>query len=256
MQSRPHRRRRSALAAVAFPLALAGCAGQRERMVEEASTDYLARYESVVEDADSRTAGAIFTPSFNAFLRSDRRARAAGDVLTVRLVENMQGSSSAKNSDKRNGSHELSVSTPIASAAGGLLKSVASVFLPDGKAGSTARRVEDILTDNRLGTSHSFAGEGKLEKSNTMDGFITVTVERVFPNGNLFVTGRKQVETDGGTEHVRVRGIVRPDDITADNIVASTRIAQAEIGYVAAGDRYYAAREGWLGRFFNQIDPL
>lgn len=235
---------------------LTGCAFSHDEQVAAQREDYLARYDSVLQDQEPRTAGAIYTPSTSTFLRSDRRARGLGDILTVRLVENMQGSSTAKNSDKRNGSHKLSVSTPIVAAAGGLLNSVASLVLPDKNADSVTTRTEDILKDNSINTAHSFAGEGKLEKSNTMDGFVTVTVERVFPNGNLFVTGEKQVETDGGTEHVRLRGIIRPDDIGSDNTIASTRIAQADIAYVSAGDRYYAAREGWLGRFFNKVDPL
>ncbi len=235
---------------------LSGCAFNHDEQVAAQREDYLARYDSVLKDQEPRTAGAIYTPSASTFLRSDRRARGVGDILTVRLVEDMPGSSTAKNSDKRNGSHKMSVSTPIVSAAGGLLNSVASLVLPDRNADSLSGRAEDILKDNSIGTTHSFAGEGKLEKSNTMDGFVTVTVERLFPNGNLFVVGEKQVETDGGTEHVRLRGIIRPDDIGSDNTVASTRIAQADIAYVSAGDRYYASREGWLGRFFNKVDPL
>jgi flagellar L-ring protein precursor FlgH len=89
-----------------------------------------------------------------------------------------------------------------------------------------------------------------------MRGFVTVTVERVFPNGNLFITGQKRVETDGGEEFVRLRGIIRPEDINPDNTTISTRVAQAEIGFVAAGDRYDVATQGWLGRFFNRVDPL
>jgi flagellar L-ring protein precursor FlgH len=133
---------------------------------------------------------------------------------------------------------------------------MASLVMSKRAAGSVSGSAEDILGDNKISTDHSFKGEGTLEKSNEMKGFVTVTVERVFPNGNLFITGQKRVETDGGEEFVRLRGIIRPEDIKPDNTTISTRVAQAEIGFVAAGDRYDMATQGWLGRFFNRVDPL
>ena len=54
-----------------------------------------------------------------------------------------------------------------------------------------------------------------------------MTVTRVFPNGNMEVAGQKEITLNNGNEYVRVKGIVRPEDISATNIVSSTRLADA-----------------------------
>ena len=235
---------------------VSGCASQHRAKELVKNEDFVAHYDTIMQGQEQRSVGAIYAPSASAFLRGDKRARNVGDILTVQLVENTTGASSAKNAGKRQGSHGLSVSSPIAAAAGGLLNSMASLVMSKRAAGSVSESAEDILGNNKISTDHSFKGEGLLEKSNEMKGFVTVTVERVFPNGNLFITGQKRVETDGGEEFVRLRGIIRPEDIKPDNTTISTRVAQAEIGFVAAGDRYDVATQGWLGRFFNRVDPL
>lgn len=241
---------------LASAIGLSGCASQHRQQELTNNEDFIARYDTIVQGQEQRSVGAIYGPSAAAFLRGDKRARNVGDILTVELVESTTGASSAKNAGKRSGSHGLSLSSPLAAAAGGLLNTVAAVVMPKSTAASVSGSAEDVLKDNKISSEHAFKGEGSLEKSNEMRGFVTVTVERVFPNGNLFITGQKRVETDGGEEFVRLRGIVRPEDIRPDNTTISTRVAQAEIAFVAAGDRYDVARQGWLGRFFNQVDPL
>jgi flagellar L-ring protein precursor FlgH len=59
-----------------------------------------------------------------------------------------------------------------------------------------------------------------------------------------------------GEEWVRFSGIVRLVDIDADNIVLSTRVADARIEYSGKGALQQASKQGWLVRFFNKISPF
>jgi len=45
--------------------------------------------------------------------------------------------------------------------------------------------------------------------------------------------------------------MVRPQDISPDNVVTSNRIADARIAYGGTGDFDQANQMGWLPRFFN-----
>ena len=78
----------------------------------------------------------------------------------------------------------------------------------------------------------------------------------MLPNGTMRVRGEKQLRINRGNEFIRLSGIVRPGDITADNRVASTRIADARIDYLGRGEIARASRQGWLQRFFNILSPF
>ncbi len=68
------------------------------------------------------------------------------------------------------------------------------------------------------------------------------------PGGNLEVQGQRRLTMTSGVEYVRLRGVVRPSDISPDNVVRSDRLAHAEIEYVGAGAASDASRQGWLRR--------
>ena len=54
-----------------------------------------------------------------------------------------------------------------------------------------------------------------------MTGTISVTIVRVYPNGNLEVKGQRKLEYNSGTEYLRLSGVVRPDDISSSNTISS-----------------------------------
>ena len=67
---------------------------------------------------------------------------------------------------------------------------------------------------------------------------------------------RKKLRLNNGNEYVRVKGIVRPEDISATNIVSSTRLADAQIRYTGSGHLADASKPGWLSQFMRAISPF
>jgi len=116
------------------------------------------------------------------------------------------------------------------------------------------RNVGDILTiviqENVNATKSSGANA-----SNTFNGTITVTVTGVLPNGNLAVSGEKQMLINQGDEFVRFSGVVNPNTISNLNAVYSTQVADAKIEYSAKGYLNEAENMGWLQRFFLNVSP-
>ena len=113
---------------------------------------------------------------------------------------------------------------------------------------ATSKNLDLSVTQN---SDQAFDGEGTSEQSNSLNGFISVTVVEVLPNRNLVVRGEKLINLNRGNEFVRISGIVRPEDITADNVVQSTRIANVGISYAGTGELADSSSMGWLTRFFN-----
>ncbi|MCU7827764.1 MAG: flagellar basal body L-ring protein FlgH [Candidatus Thiodiazotropha sp. (ex Myrtea sp. 'scaly one' KF741663)] len=184
--------------------------------------------------------GSIYQAGYEMIWFEDIVARRVGDLLTVTLVENTQANKSASTTTAKTG--EVSVTNP-------------TLF------GSTPQfNVPGIIplvsnTDNNLAfdlsSSNDFSGDGSASQSNALSGNITVTVVEVLPNRNLYVRGEKRIGINQGYEYVRLAGIVRPQDITPQNTVQSTRIADPTISYVGEGALADANSQGWLTRFFN-----
>ena len=175
--------------------------------------------------------GSIFSASGYASLYQGNRARAVGDPLTIVLVESTSTSKSAGSKTQRSGSFGI---TPPTS---GLLS---------------------FLNPNALKASGqgSFNGTGNATQTSAIDATVAVTIAEVRPNGTALVRGEKRMMLSQGREWIQFAGIVRLSDISADNQIASTRVADAKIEYAGKGAVQRAGREGWLSRFFNLVTPF
>ena len=105
-----------------------------------------------------------------------------------------------------------------------------------------------------MSSSHSFKGTGGANQSNSLTGDISVTVVEVLPNGNLKIRGEKRVTMNDGSEYIRLSGLVRPQDITVDNTIPSTQVADPTIMYTGDGSVSDSSKIGWFARFF--LSPL
>ena len=83
--------------------------------------------------------------------------------------------------------------------------------------------------------SSSFNSSSDSQQSNSLDGVVNVFVNEILANGNLIVSGEKWIKLNEGVEYIRVYGEVRVSDITADNIVSSTKLGNALIEYSGNG---------------------
>lgn len=177
--------------------------------------------------------GAIYQASSSRPLFEDRRARFVGDTITVKITESTTASSKSNNKLDRSSSSTASVS--------GLNK------LP-GKG--------LVGLDLNAESANAFSGKGEAANNNIFTGNMTVTVIDVMPNGNLLVSGEKQVAIGREQEFVRVSGVVNPSFVDAFNTVESSRIADARIEYKSSGQVADGMVMGWLARFFLNVMPF
>jgi len=175
--------------------------------------------------------GAIFQAGGYAPLTSGTRAANRGDVLTIVLVERTSANKSTSATTDRGG--DIGVTPPTT----GLL----NIIKP---------------TDLNISGKQSVSGKGETSQSNNLSGEVSVMVAAVYPNGTMLVRGMKQLTLNRGDEQVQISGIVRIADITPDNRVLSTRVADARIVYVGKGEIARASKQGWLQRFFSRVSPF
>jgi flagellar L-ring protein precursor FlgH len=176
---------------------------------------------------------APFAPSFAGdaqaapnSLFADRRARAPGDVLTVLVSESASVTSNAQ--------------TRLAkgeSANAHLLQRDGEVQLAD------------------AGFDSKFAGGGRIERSGTLLARLSVQVDSVDANGNFLVSGEQLIVMNNEKQKIRVSGVVRPDDIAADNTVPSWRVAGTSIQVLGKGILTRKSSPGvltWLLSLFGE----
>jgi len=83
-----------------------------------------------------------------------------------------------------------------------------------------------------------------------------VTVVDVLPNGNLVIEGAKIIRAGKDSQYAYMRGIVRPVDVTRENTVLSTQIADAQVEFIPEGELTEAQKKGWLLRAWEKIKPF
>ena len=177
--------------------------------------------------------GAIFRAVAFQPLFDDRRARAVGDTLTININEKLNASKTAStNADRK----------------GGTAFNLADLQY----GGKSIVKGGAIKADSEL----SFKGAGDSGANNVFTGNITVTVIEVLPNGNLVVSGEKQIGINTGSEFVRLSGVVNPTTILAGNVVSSIQVADARLEYRGTGSVDEAQTMGWLARVFQSVLPF
>lgn len=187
------------------------------------------------------SAGAVYNGGGGLFA-SDRRANNVGDIITITLEESLNASNSGSETLSKTDAYAFD----LPEALFGPSSLLGKLFFNGG------------IKENNLagGTTQSFTGSGTAAQANTLTGTMSVTVVRVYPNGNMEVKGERKLSYNSGTEYIRLSGVIRPEDISSSNTVSSTKVADAQLSYTGTGDMNDSVTRGWLGRYFAYISPF
>ena len=154
---------------------------------------------------------------------SDRKAQDVGDILTIVISE------STTISDTRSSSNSKSGNTSLSAGIG----------------------IFDFLKAASAGGSDSFKADGAAASRNTTNANVTVTVVDVQPNGNLVLEGTQSIWNNKNEHKITFKGICRPEDVTANNTIPSTKIAGATVRFDGKGPLNAKQRQGILTQIFN-----
>lgn len=210
-------------------LLLGGCMHTQNTHVVQDDPYYAPMYPEVAAEPMVAT-GSLFDNYLSNDLYSDKKALRTGDIITVKLQESTQASKAAKTETDKESESNLD---PVI-----------------GLGGNPVNIGGDSIQFG-IGHDSSFTGDSKSNQSNSLFGDISVNVMRVLPNGNLVIRGEKWLTLNTGEEFIRLEGMVRPEDVTADNTVMSNRIANARIQYSGKGQIQESQSPGWLTQFFS-----
>ena len=158
--------------------------------------------------------------------------RSVGDILTISVRE----STSVKNEDKVERSNDSSLAARLE-----------AFTLSDKTFQSSALPRIDIRKES------SFDGEAKQNSNSEVRASIAVIVVDVQPNGNLVIAGTRQVTVNDETRTLKISGLVRALDVTTDNTVTSSQVADARIAISGDGANTRQVTRGPVGQLFDTI---
>jgi flagellar L-ring protein precursor FlgH len=186
------------------------------------------------------TVNSLWRPGSHAFF-PDPRAAQVGDVVTV--VVNM--ADSAVLNDGTTATRAGSAVTGAPDLFG--LQSAISHVLPSGA------DLTKIMSTNGSG---SHVGVGSINRNETATLRVAAVVTQVLPNGNLALVGTQEFRVNSELRQLVVSGIVRPQDINADNTVMHDRMAEARISYGGRGQLTDVQTARWGQQILDIVSPF
>jgi flagellar L-ring protein precursor FlgH len=140
-------------------------------------------------------------------ISTDLRARRAGDTITILVSDRLNASSQGTSASKRSSSANSSITKLLGQPN------------PIGALASLAT----------LGGETALDGAGATNRSNVITTTLTGRVVEVLPNGDLVIQATKEVGVNSEKHQVAIQGIIRWNDISANNQVRSDRIAMMNV---------------------------
>ncbi len=159
---------------------------------------------------------------------ADRRDFAVGDIITV-LIDDYTVSTAIKEnsaSDSRTRGLSATVHMPAGSKGGGI--------------------------DSRNTADQQQRGSAKRE--NRFQNEMSVRIVALGANGLLQVKGQKKIDVDKAQQDIVFTGWLRAQDITTQNTVESSRVADAQIGYASPGP-LATPKQSMLGKLLGALWP-
>ncbi len=161
------------------------------------------------------------SPSANLF--SDRRAHAVGDVITILISETSSASRTGNAANSKSASSSVQ-------AGSGLLTFIEPIS---------------------GGASDSFKAQGSINNTNKVTGRITVKVTEVMPNGQMVVSGTQTIKQNTDEQKITITGIIRQEDVSSDNTVLSSSVADAQLKIEGKGPLTRKQRQGIVTQIFD-----
>jgi flagellar L-ring protein precursor FlgH len=168
----------------------------------------------------------------------DPRATKPGDIVTVKIAIKDKASLDVASNRSRDSSNALNAGATYA------------FNLP------AFSRSGDASTGLSTSGATSTEGKGVTTRAETIELLVAAVVTEVLPNGNLVIAGSQEVRVNFEVRVLQVAGIIRPRDVSTDNMIAYDKIAEARVSYGGRGRITEVQQPGFVQQIFDLISPF
>jgi len=187
-----------------------------------------------------RQPNSLWETGGRAFFR-DQRASRVGDILTVVVSIDDQAQLSNETKRSRSNSHSADLSS----------------FLGyETKLGKILPSSVDPTSLVDTGSDSSNDGKGSIGRQEQIDLRVAATIIQLLPNGNMVLEGKQQLNVNYDMRELTISGIIRPQDISADNTITYDQIAEARINYGGKGTIADVQQPRYGDQLFDILMPF
>ena len=183
--------------------------------------------------AEVRTLGSIWSAEGRMVrLGTDAKAMRLHDVVSVIVTESLAASTDGQVKNSRSSNASSSITALF-----GALK--------------TSNAMQNLLNQN---SASGLTAQGQSTTNSSLVTTFGAEVVDVLPNGMLVVQATRQLTFSQQTQLIKLRGLVRPEDVSAQNQVLSTAMTDLELEVTGKGivnDSTY--RQNPLVRFLERM---
>ncbi len=235
--------------------ALSGCAAGRQ---EVDAVDAVSRTSLPPPAAATATAFAEPTAHDGSLWQADSsfgylytglQASRVGDNVTIKIVESSKATNKANTETGRSSGLEAGIDTLFG--------------LEDWYENEVLDYSDKWPKINPFGSpsvkgsmSSTFDGSGTTSRSGDLTAYMTARITEILPGGNYRIVGSREVMVNHENQLIILSGTIRPRDISPDNVILSTFVADAKIAYSGTGVVNDRQRPGWLANLLNRIWPF
>ena len=169
-------------------------------------------------------------------LYSSMKNYKVGDIITVLIEETSKAAQSAGTNTYKD------------------VNLNADLFSSWSKVGnSVGSKRDEVRNRVGIGGGDKYKGAGETSRRSHVYARVSVSVDKILPNGNLYVLGKHVVNVNDEVETITISGIIRQEDISVDNTILSAQIADAKISIKGEGPVAQKQSPGFLSKLFGWI---
>jgi len=104
-----------------------------------------------------------------------------------------------------------------------------------------------------IGAGSNFNGGGAVNRSGKIVANVSAMIQGMNDNGSFEVQGEQQITLNNEVQLIRISGLVRPEDISQENTIISTRMADLKLDFIGDGLLTKSEKPGLITRFFKWL---
>ncbi len=171
----------------------------------------------------------------------DTRAKAVGDILTVKLNLKDKATLDNKSERERDDKEDTDVTTLL------------------GLEAEFAKRLPQAINPSSVasfGSKSETKGDGSIARSEDIELTFAAVITQILPNGALVIFGRQEIRVNYELRELMVTGIVRPEDIESDNSISHEKIAEMRVTYGGRGTLSDLQQPRWGTQVWDIVFPF
>lgn len=182
-------------------------------------------------------------------LFADKKDLQVGDIIQVVIDEALSSNTSNKRELTNTNSEALG---------GGLVTPATNNTLPlNSTVQSVANKINSVAgVQFNSSSNSSFKGNVKAAADESFSTTLSVIIEETYQNGNYYIKGSKEMLIDEQKQEIIISGVIRPYDISPDNSINSSQIANLKVLYKKDGEEQDVMHQPWGTKLLKMLWPF